>query len=69
MNDLEKIIALVEGERQKQGLKVSEFLARAGLYYEQWYRLSRGRTKDITLTTLKKLARGIGKHPRELIPD
>lgn len=58
-------IALRE-QRESRGLSVSELARRSGVERTHLYRLEAGENAP-TLTTLTKLAKGLGVHPATLL--
>ena len=71
VRDLRKRLDLigkkVRTRRHNQRLSGSEAAAEAGMSPTQWYRIENGRTKDIKLSTLMRMARVLGCYFWELL--
>ncbi len=67
-NDIAKrLLARVRELREAHGLTQEAFAERAGLTYKHYQQVEAGRKSDIRLSTLVKMAEGLGLNLRELV--
>lgn len=67
-NDIAKrLLARIRELREARGLTQESFAERAGLTYKHYQQVEAGRKSDVRLSTLIKMAEGLGLNLRELV--